>query len=792
MKNKALAAAAAAAIGFSVSSLVAPGIASAWPGTCLPFVGCVAIPVDPHGAIPGVFGGLPNGLPGLPAMPAMPAIAAPPPVVAPPVIPAVAPPVIAPPVVAPPVVAPPVIPAAAPPVIAPPVVAPPVIPAAAPVAPSMPNMTPLEHTVEGMLNAPAPAAPVAPSMPNMTPLEHTVEGMLNAPPPAAPTPPSSTMPNMSPLEHTVEGMLNPSAPTAPAPAAPASAPVPGAAPAPAPNLAPGAAPAAPAPLAEAAPAPTGPLDPPQEIVGPNGAVNMSTLPQAEGICRVTGACNGLTPEQTAKALGGSAQPGAPAPAVEPAAAPAPAPAPEAAQFPSPATNSGAVPAAPAPSSATGAPASGTAPTDMNYIPPGLTFPIGCEDSTAFIGNPACNTAQGIITPGSDSGREMIAKAEAGGGGPTTAPASAPAPSGTPLGSIPGLPPGGIPQNINGEQGVSADCAYAGYAAQYGDFCAATYGSGGSPATPAVTPAAAPPATPAVPVSAPPENCWTEGICAGPPPDGTGDGIIAPPSATPLGDNTAPAPDAPPPAPAPDAPPAPDAAPPPADAAAPPDPNAAPPPADSNTTDNANNDDGSQCTTQGMISGQPDRVVLVSIVLVDNPNPTPNECVPRGRAGGLGPEAQTADPNNSALGVLNTPGANNPYDLCNTPGAAANCAEATHNSQQVKPTDGQTYGGATYSADCGQWGSCWRTPNGDTTSDPRPILPGGEAVAAPIPPAAAPAPSAPAAPAPSAPAVVPPATPTGGTSEPDYGPPTLGGTHNSPLCHMLNNCVPLGQ
>ena len=94
MYNKALAAAAAAAIGFTVSSLVAPGVASAWPGTCLPFVGCVSVPVDPRGALPG-FGGLPNGLPGLPGLPAAPAIAAPPPMIAPPV----APPVVAPPVV---------------------------------------------------------------------------------------------------------------------------------------------------------------------------------------------------------------------------------------------------------------------------------------------------------------------------------------------------------------------------------------------------------------------------------------------------------------------------------------------------------------------------------------------------------------------------------------------------------------------------------------------------------------------------------------------------------------------
>ena len=325
--NRTFAAAAAAAIGFSLSSLVAPAVAGAWPAPCLPFIGCVNVPVDPRGALPG-FGGLPNGLPGLPGMPAMPAIAAPPmiapPVVAPPVI---APPVVpvAAPVIAPPVVAPPVVPIAAPPVIAPPVVAPPVIPVAAPSSP-IPNMEPLEHSVEGLLNAPA-AAPPAPNIgSNMQPLEHTVEGLLNAPaaaPPAAPAPNIGS--NMQPLEHTVEGLLNPAA--APAPAAPpaveASAPPAVAAPhveAPAPMEA--AAPAAPPP---AAPVAAPPLGPP--VMEPDG-INQSTQPEADQICKLTGACGqGLTP--AAAPAPAAEAPHVEAPAATPDASPAVAPIPPA-------------------------------------------------------------------------------------------------------------------------------------------------------------------------------------------------------------------------------------------------------------------------------------------------------------------------------------------------------------------------------------------------------------------------------------------------------------------------------
>ena len=242
--NKALAAAAAAAIGFTVSSLVAPGVASAWPGTCLPFVGCVSVPVDPHGALPG-FGGLPNGLPGMPGMPAMPAIAAPP-VMAPPVM---APPVMAPPVVAPPVLAPPVLAAPAPaviaPPIAPPVVAPPVE-AALPVA--APPSLPLPEAI--------PPAPVAPAL-------------------VAPAPPANA------FAPAVPEAAAPVVPTAPLPA-PDGVTTGG------PNVTPGLPLPPPIPPASPDAAPLTAPAPPANAFAPDGP-NQSTLPEAQAISGLTGA-----------------------------------------------------------------------------------------------------------------------------------------------------------------------------------------------------------------------------------------------------------------------------------------------------------------------------------------------------------------------------------------------------------------------------------------------------------------------------------------------------------------------
>jgi len=133
-------------------------------------------------------------------------------------------------------------------------------------------------------------------------------------------------------------------------------------------------------------------------------------------------------------------------------------------------------------------------------------------------------------------------------------------------------------------------------------------------------------------------------------------------------------------------------------------------------------------TQGIIFGQPDRAVLVSVILVDDPNAV---CVPRGKSGPLGAQ-QTAEPDNSGLGPLPTQSnpvvPNDPYDLCKQPGAASTCVEDTHNSQQVKPTPNQQYGGATYNTDC-IGGACWQDGQGNVVNDPRPVLPGGTAQAA---------------------------------------------------------------
>jgi hypothetical protein len=281
--NKALAAAAAAAaIGFTVSSLVAPGVASAWPGTCLPFVGCVSVPVDPRGALPG-FGGLPNGLPG---MPGMPAIAAPP-VMAPPVM---APPVMAPPVVAPPVLAPPVLAAPAPaiiaPPIAPPVVAPPVeaaLPVAAPPSLPLPEAIP-PAPVAPALVAPAPpanafapavpqaAAPVVPTAPLAAPDGVTTSSGPNITPGLPLPPPIPPAPDATPL-------------TAPAP--PANAFAPDGVTTGGPNVTPGLPLPPPIPPAPPATPLTAPA-PPANAFAPDG-VNQSTLPEAQAISGITGA-----------------------------------------------------------------------------------------------------------------------------------------------------------------------------------------------------------------------------------------------------------------------------------------------------------------------------------------------------------------------------------------------------------------------------------------------------------------------------------------------------------------------
>jgi len=538
--NRTLAAAAAAAIGFSISSLVAPAVAGAWPGTCLPFVGCIAVPVDPRGALP-AFGGLPHGLPGMHGMPGMPAIAAPPPMIAPPVVP-------------PPDIAPPVVPVAAPPVIAPPVVAPPVIPAAAPTSP-MPNMEPLEHSVEGLLNAPAPAAPAAPSSP---------------------------MPNMEPLEHSVEGLLNP--PAAPAPAAPpvveAAAPPAMAAP----HI------EAPAPAEAAAPVAPAAPEAPQQVVVPPGAESLR--PEAQQICNVTGACGQGTPAAVApgenpgdplatanaNALGGNpANAGAPASVAAPpnpvsqdlqnlenaggtpAPASAPAPAPGASQDLQNLENGG------APSAATpdAAPAPSAPVTDA---PATDTTPLAGINPGGDAANPhsmclAAGTCPQFAPGGADAGTL------------TSVPAVGPQPANSYLdtyndtyvsGPIPANPqdiPGYMPGSVPPTPGT------------YKPPLGATDQPAAVPdATPAPASAPAPVSTPAVPQF---NDCVSEGICAAP------DAMPSMPMMPNAMPDAGPAPDAAPPAPAPDAgPPAPDNAPPP-DAVPPvPDPNA-PPPQDPN-------------------------------------------------------------------------------------------------------------------------------------------------------------------------------------------------------------------
>ena len=335
--NKILAAAATAAIGFTVSSLVAPGVAGASPAPCLPYIGCVNVPIDPRGGFPG-FGGLPHGLPGMPGMPAAPVIAAPPPVMAPPIAPPpIAPPVLAapPPVIAPPPVAPPpVVEAAAPPpVIAPPVAPPPVVEAAAPPPVAAPApaetpqqlMAPMENTLKGMEATPAPAAAPAPSP--ATELSPGMQSGLQdalangAPAPAAPpTDNSALLAPFGPTNPTSpEGLAPPvqGVPLPPAPAVQEPAPTPLAGPgsAEAPAATPASAPVAPAETpAMPASAPTAPAEAAPTGTDAYPGVVAGSAPAPTGdYCTDIGVC--APPEGATHAA---------TPAATPAAAPAPA------------------------------------------------------------------------------------------------------------------------------------------------------------------------------------------------------------------------------------------------------------------------------------------------------------------------------------------------------------------------------------------------------------------------------------------------------------------------------------
>jgi hypothetical protein len=191
--------------------------------------------------------------------------------------------------------------------------------------------------------------------------------------------------------------------------------------------------------------------------------------------------------------------------------------------------------------------------------------------------------------------------------------------------------------------------------------------------------------------------------------------IAPPgtpAATPDADQTQPD----------QAPPAPDQGPPPAQqgpcqSGAPVNPDgscAAPPPAvpDNN---NINNDNGQQCiATQGAISGQPDRVILVDII--NNPV---ESCFPAGSTApgrpGSWPTGWPNNPNGVAV---------SPYAACPDSADPGACINNVPNSQQVLPTNGQQFNGATYQSTCvqGLSGGCWVDANGNNVPDPRPILP----------------------------------------------------------------------
>jgi hypothetical protein len=413
--NKILAAAATAAIGFTVSSLVAPGVAGAWPAPCLPYIGCVNVPIDPRGGFPG-FGGLPHGLPGMPGMPAAPPIAAPPPVVAPPIVPHVEPPpaLAAPPpapVIAPPAPVAPPVEAAAPPVIAPPVAPPPPVVEAA---------------------APPVAPPVAPPI---------VEA---AAPVVVPPPVQNPQQVLGSLENGVRNDLADEAAGQPVTGAPPASPAP----------VPVSAPAAPAP-GEIVPngmSPTSPVTqdlqpllhrmpqvegaPPATPATPTGPAGPATTPGAtsSGIPTVNPcpALNsmvssdislGCNPNLGGPNLGGE-------PAVQPASAPAPAAeAPQASAASPPAASPV---AAPAPT--TGAPTTALSTGPESSWPEGVA--VDCANAAyAAQYNFFCADASADSTP--------LGNAAYGSGptAPAAAPAAAPAPAAPPENVVyPGLIP----------------------------------------------------------------------------------------------------------------------------------------------------------------------------------------------------------------------------------------------------------------------------------------------------------------------------------------------------------------
>ncbi len=234
----------AAAVGLAFAPLLAAPVAHAY---CLPYVGCIDPVVPGHGvgapgnpSVPGLPGiqapavaAPPAGIASVPGLPgiAAPAPVAPPvvPAAAPPVAPPVAPPAVVPaaaPPVAPPIAEPPVIPAAAPPV------APPAVPAVAPVAPPGSVPTPVQEELQTLENQQAaqggPAGPngvvpgndPAAAIQALTQEQQAQEHQLGLP-----TPPPASTPeqDLQAVENETRALDNRppvSSPAAPAPAAP--------------------------------------------------------------------------------------------------------------------------------------------------------------------------------------------------------------------------------------------------------------------------------------------------------------------------------------------------------------------------------------------------------------------------------------------------------------------------------------------------------------------------------------------------------------------------------------------